>query len=75
MDQDPPIISSIEGRDAPEMVTAFLQLCLFRLGGQVSFTITELNDVIAEYDNTRIALDRPNATIILTMRTKKGHVL
>lgn len=75
MEDDQPIISHIEGSDAPELVTAFMQLCLFKLGGQVAFTLEELNDVIKTYDNTRIALDKPNSTITLTMRTREGKVV
>jgi hypothetical protein len=75
MDQEPPIISHIEGWDAPELVTAFLQVCLFKLGGQVSFTLEEMSTVITDFDNTRIVLDKPNAAITLTMRTREGRVL
>jgi len=68
------LISQLNGQDAPELVTILLQAALFKLGGQMTVFIPDMNAIIAEFEPTRIAVNVPAQTITLTLRTPQGRV-
>lgn len=72
-------ILECEGSDMPEILTIYCHALLFKLGGQVIFTIDELSEIVRDYKGIRIAAtqnDDPNvpASVTLTLKLKDGAI-
>lgn len=48
--------------DAPEMTAVLLCTMLFKLGGQLSITLGEINQIHTDFPEIRLALQRTDAT-------------
>ena len=49
-------ISQISFEDAPDMIALLLCATLFKLGGQITLTLGEIEKIHREYPNVRFAL-------------------
>lgn len=70
-------ISRIEASDAPEMVSVLLCCLLFKLGGQITLSLNEIQETHAQFPSIRLALqdvnDATSARLTLTLRSR-DHV-
>ena len=63
----------MDAKDAPTAINLFMQMCVFKLGGQVTFTTEDLHDLMVSYAGTRIAYNREDGSVVLTLRSNEAE--
>lgn len=61
------MIAQMDAADAPEFCALALNLMLFKLGGQITFSLVELALNTKDYPKIRVALDVLNEKVTLTL--------
>lgn len=68
--QDSPIISTLNSQEFPALLSMMSVVLLFRLCGEQTFDLHDMQTIINEYEGIRVTTDVNNNTITFTLRSQ-----